>query len=324
MKLSLLLLFLLVTSVSAQETASVEIVKASWSKIRIGWERDPFGGPLENFDEMRSRARNERRVATGGGERARREAKADAANLAKQREQSPPQYYFIYKTKIKNNHTSAITQLDWDHVFYERGTENEVGRQQFTSDEQIGPGKTRELTVKITSPPTHTVSVTSLNLEERERFTERITLVRIQYADGRVWQASTQTPALADLAWMVGDWQTAPGGRQQIEEHWTTAAGGTMMGVGRTVAGDKTVEFEYLRIEQRADGIYYVAHPKARCPGTDFKLTRVSATEAMFENPQHDFPKRVTYRKGADEALTATIDGGEGTKAITFSFRRIR
>lgn len=135
---------------------------------------------------------------------------------------------------------------------------------------------------------------------------------------------SFQTPTLADVSWIAGDWQTAPGGRAQIEEHWTSVAGGSMMGMGRTVAGDKTVEFEYLRIEQRADGVYYVAHPKARCPGTDFKLTKVSATEAVFENPQHDFPKRIIYRKTGDDSLTASIDGGEGTKAMAFAFRRMR
>ena len=95
-----------------------------------------------------------------------------------------------------------------------------------------------------------------------------------------------------------------------------------MMGVSRTVASDKTVEFEYLRIEQRADAIYYVAHPKARCPGTDFKLTRASATEAVFENPQHDFPKRIIYRK-TDDGLTASIDAGEGTKAISYVFKKM-
>ena len=133
-----------------------------------------------------------------------------------------------------------------------------------------------------------------------------------------------QTPTITDLSWMSGDWQTAPGGRRQIEEHWTKVAGGSMMGMSRTVAGDKTAEFEYLRIEQRADGVYYVAHPKARCPGTDFKLTRASATEAVFENPQHDFPKRIIYRKSGDDSLTASIDGGEGTKAMSFSFRRMK
>jgi len=133
---------------------------------------------------------------------------------------------------------------------------------------------------------------------------------------------SVENPTLGDLSWMSGDWQTAPGGRRQIEEHWTAAAGGSMMGVSRTVAGDKTVEFEYLRIEQREDGIYYVAHPKARCPGTDFKLTRASATEAVFENPQHDFPKRIIYRK-TDDGLTASIDAGEGSKGMSFVFKKM-
>jgi hypothetical protein len=130
--------------------------------------------------------------------------------------------------------------------------------------------------------------------------------------------------SLADISWIAGDWQTADGGRAQTEEHWTGAAGATMMGLSRTVAGDKTVEFDYFRIEQRSDGIYYVAHPRARCPGTDFKLTRSSATEAVFENPQHDFPKRIIYRKTGDDALTASIDGGEGTKAMSWSFKKIR
>jgi Domain of unknown function (DUF6265) len=136
---------------------------------------------------------------------------------------------------------------------------------------------------------------------------------------------STQnSPKISALAWLAGSWQTAPGGRAQIEEHWTDPAGGSMIGMGRTVAGEKTVEFEFLRIEQRADGIYYVAHPDARCPGTDFKLTRVTPTEVVFENPQHDFPKRITYRKTGDDAITASIDAGEGTRVISFVYRRMK
>src|SRR5262245_47349864 len=137
-------------------------------------------------------------------------------------------------------------------------------------------------------------------------------------------QAYAQTPTLTDISWIAGAWQSEPGARRQIEEHWTPVAGGSMLGMSRTVAGDKTVEFEYLRIEQRADGIYYVAHPKARCPGTDFKLTRASATEAVFEHPQHDFPKRIIYRKSGDDPLTASIEACEGTKAVSFVFKRVK
>src|SRR5687767_15245664 len=94
---------------------------------------------------------------------------------------------------------------------------------------------------------------------------------------------TAQSHSISELSWIAGDWQSAPGGRAQVEEHWIHPAGGSMLGMSRTVAGTRTVEFEFLRIEQREDGIYYVAQPKGRCPATDFKLTRVGAQEAVFE-----------------------------------------
>lgn len=126
---------------------------------------------------------------------------------------------------------------------------------------------------------------------------------------------------ISELAWIAGDWQTAAGGKAQIEEHWMKPSGGSMIGMGRTIAGGKTVEFEYLRIEQRAEDIYYVASPKGRCPGTDFKLTRLAGQEATFENPEHDFPKRIIYRKNSDGSLTASIDGGAGTRSMSFAYQ---
>jgi len=126
---------------------------------------------------------------------------------------------------------------------------------------------------------------------------------------------------IADLAWIAGDWQTDPSGRAVSEEHWTRPAGGSMIGVSRTLVGDRTVSFEFLRIEVRGESIFYVASPKGRCPATDFKLTRVSGQEAVFENPEHDFPKRIIYRKNSEGGLTAIVDGGEGTKSEKFDFK---
>ena len=126
---------------------------------------------------------------------------------------------------------------------------------------------------------------------------------------------------ISDLGWMAGDWQTASTGRAVSEEHWTRPAGGSMIGISRTLVGDRTASFEFLRLEERGDSIYYVASPKGRCPATDFKLTRVSGQEAVFENPQHDFPKRIIYRKNSEGGLTAIVDGGEGTKSERFDFK---
>lgn len=168
-------------------------------------------------------------------------------------------------------------------------------------------------------------------MNSRARF-GTVTLVFAPVMLMSVWSASAARetravgpgPKISELAWLAGDWQTAPGGRARVEEHWTIPAGGTMIGMGRTVVGDKTAEFEFLRIEQRGADIYYVANPNANCPQTDFKLTSLTGQQVVFENPAHDYPKRVMYRRNSDGSLFASIDAGEGTELQTFSYVPIR
>lgn len=193
--------FALTATVSIAQTGSpspdrsaLEVVKFSWAKERIGWERDPFGGPVENFDETRARQRNERRIedAKRGGsaevDKIKREARADAANIAAKHKQPPSRYVFVYKTTVKNLSDKAIKSIDWDYVFLDRETETEIGRREFTSEEKISAGKAKELIVTITKPPTQTISLTALNSGERASLLERVVIMRIDYADGSFWQ----------------------------------------------------------------------------------------------------------------------------------------
>jgi hypothetical protein len=128
--------------------------------------------------------------------------------------------------------------------------------------------------------------------------------------------AASAAPAdLEGLRFLSGGWK-GEFGKTTIEEHWTEAAGGTMLGVSRTIVSGKTVAFEYLRIEARSDGVFYVAQPNGR-PPTDFRLTRVAADEAVFENPEHDHPKVIRYRR-SDATLLAEIAGDEGKQEFRF------
>lgn len=129
--------------------------------------------------------------------------------------------------------------------------------------------------------------------------------------------------SIHDLAWMAGSWrQDKPG--TAMEEFWTHADGGTLLGVSRTIVRNKTVFFEYLRIEARADGLYYVAQPMGR-PATDFKLVRCNSNGVLFENPRHDHPKRIFYQRPSAHRLTAHIEGDENGKAVSqdFDFTRM-
>lgn len=185
------------TLTDAQDPSDVQVVKFSWSKERIGWERDPFSGPVESFDQMRVRTRNEKRIsdAKAGGnsievDRVTREAKADSANVEeiRRQQQHPPRYGFLYKVSFKNNGTKIIKSLDWDHVFFDSETKALTTRHQFTSDEKINPGKQKEFTVFTPAPPSRTISVQKLDKRERDTLRDSIVIMRILYADGSVWQ----------------------------------------------------------------------------------------------------------------------------------------
>jgi uncharacterized protein DUF6265 len=149
------------------------------------------------------------------------------------------------------------------------------------------------------------------------RFYLRLSLSILVFS-GLCLPASSQDP-LSDLAWLAGGWQGTMG-KAQIEEHWIQPAGGTMLGVSRTIAGSRTVSFEFLRIEGRPDGPVYVAQPQGR-PPVEFRLTQRSENRAVFENPQHDNPKIIRYSKESDGSLRAEIEGDEKGKHQKMEFK---
>jgi uncharacterized protein DUF6265 len=131
------------------------------------------------------------------------------------------------------------------------------------------------------------------------------------------------TPAkatLADVEWIAGTWIGGEG-PLSLEERWTPAAGGAMLGVSRTVKGTRMVAFEFLRIVERNGGLVYIAQPNGRAP-TEFTLTSFDATAATFENPAHDYPTMIRYAKQPDGSLEARISAEGGQRPQTFRFKR--
>ncbi len=187
--------------VQSPEASNVNVVKYSWSKDRIGWERDPFSGPIENFDEMRVRTRNEKRIldAKRGGSsvessKAERDALTDQALINAIHSGPPARYGFRYKVSLQNKGTKEIRSIDWDYVFVDLINATELGRREFGSDQKIPPGKTKEFSFFIPIPPARRISIQALDKHERDGMGERIELVRVQYADGTVWQRPADNP----------------------------------------------------------------------------------------------------------------------------------
>jgi len=114
------------------------------------------------------------------------------------------------------------------------------------------------------------------------------------------------SPGLPQLGWLAGTWAGNDRGKLN-EEVWIAPSGGLMLGMHRDTAGGKATGFEFLRIEQDGEGLVYRAMPEGR-PATDFRRVAQGGSCIVFENPAHDFPRRILYwREGT--ALHARIAG---------------
>jgi hypothetical protein len=142
--------------------------------------------------------------------------------------------------------------------------------------------------------------------------------------DAAAAAASPTDPAaeqgIASLDWLTGSW-VEERGQQRTEESWSANQPGVLVGVNRVYRGETLAFFEYLRIERAADGeIVYQARPQGREP-TPFRLVEQGEHRAVFENPQHDFPRRLLYWLDDQGVLQIRAVGEEAgvTKALAWS-----
>ncbi|QQS40311.1 MAG: hypothetical protein IPM63_13210 [Acidobacteriota bacterium] len=119
-------------------------------------------------------------------------------------------------------------------------------------------------------------------------------------------QEKTEKPKVADLAWFSGCWQMERAPGRVTYEQWTYPAG-IMIGMGYSKRDDKIVSHEFLRIIEKDGDVYYVAIPSGQ-KETAFKLTSHKDGVAIFENPEHDFPQKITYTRGST-GITARVEG---------------
>lgn len=124
--------------------------------------------------------------------------------------------------------------------------------------------------------------------------------------------ALDQTPSVHEFSWLVGRWQSRTGGVLS-EETWDPSPWGKMMlGRNRTVSpSGEQIAFESLHIGVYDGGVFYVASPDG-APGTPFELVEWGPTHVIFENLEHDFPKRIIYLQRSENELEARAVGADG------------
>jgi hypothetical protein len=169
------------------------VIKFSWDKERI--RPTPSMAPLASQDELIQQSRREQQIATARNAQAKSAtSRLESQNTnhqeakVKAQQTEVPRDGYRYKVTIRNDGDKTIKSIDWDYYFVDLLTNQELARHQFTSDETIKPGKSKEISVLYLKPPVKTVDAHSLRKKEGESFAGRVVIARLQFSDGSVWQ----------------------------------------------------------------------------------------------------------------------------------------
>jgi hypothetical protein len=136
-------------------------------------------------------------------------------------------------------------------------------------------------------------------------------------------EARPGEPARATaLRWLAGCWK-ADGGEAGSGEYWMEPAGGTLLGISRTVRKGRTVAYEFMRIQEEDSLLVFIALPSGQ-ELARFPCTALTERRAVFENPSHNFPQRVIYELRGVDRLVGKIEGIQRGTAKTVEFPMTR
>ena len=115
---------------------------------------------------------------------------------------------------------------------------------------------------------------------------------------------------LEKMNWLIGSWeQKLPDGT--ISESWTKENDSTFSGKSFFIKDKDTVHSESIVLIQKKEDLLYI--PTVIGQNNDEAVTFTLSSDIdntfSFENPTHDYPQKITYKKISETNLLATISG---------------
>jgi hypothetical protein len=130
--------------------------------------------------------------------------------------------------------------------------------------------------------------------------------------------SSTLFGQQSEFGWLLGTWQE----NRKSFESWKYEDGllsGTAYQLDHS--SGKEIVTEQIKLIKKEGNFYYVPDVAGPQGPVEFRITSFDKDSFTAENPDHDFPKKIVYKKIGD-TLEATISG-QG-KSIRYSFKKIK
>lgn len=128
-------------------------------------------------------------------------------------------------------------------------------------------------------------------------------------------------PESCKFHWLLGEWESKSDKSTTVET-WKWISEQTLEGKSITYDKDKNVKnSESLRLLKMEGEIFYLAKLKHNKLPIAFKLTKLTHSLAVFENPDHDFPTKLEYKLKDSENLIVTVSSSDKTFDVIYKKR---
>lgn len=127
---------------------------------------------------------------------------------------------------------------------------------------------------------------------------------------------------LEKMSWLVGEWENKmPEG--VLTETWVIYNDSVFAGRTVFVKDKDTLHYEEILLTQKGETLLYIPTVKGQNDNkpVEFRMTESKTeNEFAFENPAHDYPQKIVYKKVSDTNLVATISGKQQGKPSSESY----
>ena len=135
--------------------------------------------------------------------------------------------------------------------------------------------------------------------------------------------ADTMPRDLAAYQWLLGDWR-ADAGKQFVHETWQVNDERSFAGIGsmeNRETGARRVS-ERIELVARDGKVFYIPTVPHNPAPVVFELVSDDPHVLVFTNPEHDFPKKIVYRRIDRDHFRAEVSDG-GSKGFVQEFKRM-
>ena len=125
--------------------------------------------------------------------------------------------------------------------------------------------------------------------------------------------------------WLLGKWENKSD-EGNLLEIWKKVNDSLFIGESYFIKGKDTLHSENIHLKQQGEELFYIATVKGQ--NNDKPIAFIHnigvAKQLMFENPKHDYPRKIVYKPFAKDHLLIEISGIQQEKlsAARYSMKK--